>query len=191
VPDAEPGAERASPYVARILQQHLVDDPASRCWTSDGTAAVVDISGFTNLSESLARKGREGAEQITELIGHIFELMLSVAYESGGSLIKFGGDSLLLWFEGDGHAARACRAMVLMREMLRDVGPVELPDAKITLKMSPPGAAWSRLSAGRAPTRSSSAPRPPRRFPKSAWATPKNWACSFRKSLRATPRRCP
>ncbi len=168
MPGPEPGAERASLYVARILQQHLVDDPADRCWTSDGTAALVDISGFTALSESLARKGREGAEQITELIGHIFELMLSVAYEGGGSLIKFGGDSLLLWFEREGHAARACRAMLLMRAVLSDIGPVELPDAKVTLKMSqgahsghfhffavgsfhlellPVGPAWSRLVA--------------------------------------------
>ena len=34
VPDAERSAERAIPYVARILQQHLADDPSSRCWTS-------------------------------------------------------------------------------------------------------------------------------------------------------------
>jgi len=53
-------------YVARILQQHLVDDPAGRFWTASGTAAFVDISRFTKLSERLARKGGEGAEQITE-----------------------------------------------------------------------------------------------------------------------------
>lgn len=167
-PGPEPGAARASLYVARILQQHLVDDPAGRCWTSDGSAALVDISGFTALSESLARKGREGAEQITEVIGHIFELMLAVAYESSGSLIKFGGDALLLWFGGEGHAPHACRATVLMRQVLRDLAQVELPDAKVTLRMSqgvhsgcfhffavgsshlellPVGPAWSRLVA--------------------------------------------
>ena len=100
----QPAAARANLYVARMLQQHLVDEPAAKSWSSDGSAVLVDISGFTKLSEALARKGREGAEQITELIGHIFELMLAVAYDSGGSLLKFGGDALLLWFEGDGHA---------------------------------------------------------------------------------------
>src|SRR5215471_15848593 len=82
-PGAEHRADRTSLYVARILQQHLVDDPSSRCWTKDGSAVFADISGFTALSESLARKGREGAEQITELIGRIFESMLAVAYENG------------------------------------------------------------------------------------------------------------
>jgi len=110
MPATEQGAERASRYIARILQQHLVDDPSSRCWTGEGTAVFVDISGFTQLSERLARKGREGAEQITEAIGGSFESVLFVAYENGGSLLKFGGDALLLWFEGDGHAGRACRA---------------------------------------------------------------------------------
>jgi class 3 adenylate cyclase len=53
--------------------------------------------------------------------------MLAVAYDSGGSLLKFGGDALLLWFEGDSHAPRACRSTLLMREVLREVGTVELP----------------------------------------------------------------
>jgi hypothetical protein len=95
-PDAEPDANRAIPYVARILQQHLVDDPNDRAWTGFGTAAFVDISGFTKLSERLARKGREGAEQITEAIEKSFESILFVAYENGGSLLKFGGDARCL-----------------------------------------------------------------------------------------------
>jgi class 3 adenylate cyclase/tetratricopeptide (TPR) repeat protein len=168
IPDSGPNAERAIPYVARILQQHLVGDPASRCWTGEGTAAFVDISGFTKLSERLARKGREGAEQITEAIGGSFEAILLVAYENGGSLLKFGGDALLLWFDGEGHAARACRATVLMRRVLRVVGRIEVPGAKVTLRMSqgvhsgcfhffavgashfeflPVGPAWSHLVA--------------------------------------------
>ncbi|HQR11172.1 MAG TPA: adenylate/guanylate cyclase domain-containing protein [Casimicrobiaceae bacterium] len=133
---AGPDAGRANPYVARILQEHLVADPDGRAWISEGTAVFVDISGFTRLSEQLARKGREGAEQIAGIIGQVFQSLLAVGYESGGSLIKFGGDALLLWFEGASHAERACRATVQMRELLRDVGRVELPDATITLKMS-------------------------------------------------------
>jgi class 3 adenylate cyclase/tetratricopeptide (TPR) repeat protein len=132
----EPGVERVQPYVPRTLHQHLVDDPNVQSWTQDGTAAFVDISGFTQLSEQLARKGREGAEQITDAIGNSFESMLRVAYENGASLLKFGGDALLLWFEGEGHTARACRAAVLMREVLHESGRIELPDAKVTLQMS-------------------------------------------------------
>ena len=134
--DSGSNAERAVPYVARILQQHLVDDPQAPWWILAGTAALLDISGFTTLSERLARKGQEGAEQITDAIARRFEAILQVAYENGGSLLKFGGDSLLLWFQGDGHAARACRATILMRRALREAGRIDVPGAKMTLRMS-------------------------------------------------------
>jgi class 3 adenylate cyclase/tetratricopeptide (TPR) repeat protein len=158
--------ERLQPYVPRALQQHLIDDPDGRCWTAEGSAAFVDVSGFTQLSEQLARKGREGAEQITDAIGGSFESILSVAYENGASLLKFGGDALLLWFDAENHATRASRAAILMREKLDQVGRIEWPDAKVTLQMSqgvhsgefhffaagtshlellPTGPAWSRL----------------------------------------------
>ena len=135
-PGTAVGSERTSLYVPRILQQHLAEDPDERCWTEEGTSAFIDISGFTTLSEQLARKGREGAEQIADVVGRSFESILEVAYNNGGSLLKFGGDALLLWFATEDHAARACRATVLMRRVLRDVGRIDIPGAKVTLRMS-------------------------------------------------------
>ena len=72
----------------------------------DGSVVFVDISGFTKLSEKLAKMGKEGAEQITDAIEACFTDLLSVAYANGGSLIKFGGDALLLLFEEDDHVAQ-------------------------------------------------------------------------------------
>ncbi len=164
--DAEHGAERLSLYVPRILQQRIAEGQGRGGWTVTGTAAFVDISGFTKLSEQLARKGREGAEQITEVIGRSFEHILQVAYDRGGSLLKFGGDALLLWFEGEGHVERCAHATLMMRDVLDDVGRIKLPDAEVTLMMSqgvhsgefhffavghshtellPTGPGWSRL----------------------------------------------
>ncbi|MFO1303254.1 MAG: adenylate/guanylate cyclase domain-containing protein [Burkholderiales bacterium] len=127
---------RAGLYAPRILQHHLATDPGGRWWVHEGTAVFTDVSGFTKLSEQLARKGREGSEQITEVIGRCFESILAVAYDNGASLLKFGGDALLLWFQDAGHATRACRASVLMRRILRDVGRIDVPGAKVTLRMS-------------------------------------------------------
>ena len=115
-------AGRAAPYVPRMLLQYLASDPTTSWWTSEGSAAFVDVSGFTRLSEALARKGREGAEHIADAIGGICESMLAVAYANGGSLLKFGGDALLLWFDGDRHEGRACRAAIEMRARLAEVG---------------------------------------------------------------------
>ncbi len=92
-----------------------------------GRVVFVDISGFTKLSEKLAKVGKEGAEQVTDAIEACFTDLLSVAYANDGSLIKFGGDALLLLFEGDDHVANACRSAVWMRRALRDVGRIEVP----------------------------------------------------------------
>ena len=167
-PPATGGVELANRYVARILQQHLVSQPDRRGWTSEGSAVLIDVSGFTKLSERLAKKGREGAEQITEAIATSFEAILQVAYDNGGSLLKFGGDALLLWFSGPDHGERACRSTMRMRQVLRKVGRVKLPGVNVALRMAqavqtgefhffavgtshtellPTGPGWSRLVA--------------------------------------------
>jgi len=123
-------------YAPRLLLRHLAEDPERAAWTVDGTVVFVDISGFTKLSERLAKHGKEGAEQVTEAIETCFTDLLAVAYANGGGLIKFGGDALLLLFQGESHEAMACRSAVWMRRALREVGRIDLPGARVQLRMS-------------------------------------------------------
>ena len=88
------------PYVPRIASEWDEQAPGQRWQAVDGTLVFVDISGFTSLTEKLARKGRIGAEELTSVLSSVFSDMLGVAYRRGGSLLKFGGDALLLLFEG-------------------------------------------------------------------------------------------
>ena len=71
-----------------------------------------DVSGFTRLSERLARRGNEGGEQLVDLINACFTALLAEAYGRGGSLVKFGGDAMVLLFydqeRNQEHALRAC-----------------------------------------------------------------------------------
>ena len=111
---------RLDPYVPRVLLRHLAETPEATVHTLDATVVFVDISGFTKLSERLARRGgREGAEQLADAIGSCFERLLRVAYTNGGSLLKFGGDALLLLFEGEAHVVRGCSSAIAMRQELR------------------------------------------------------------------------
>ena len=127
----------AAPYVPRALLHHLNHEPERRVRAIDGTCVFVDVSGFTKLSERLARRGgREGAEQLADAIGSCFENLLGVAYEKGGGLLKFGGDALLLLFDGEAHCERACASAVAMGERLRELGPIETGAAPVTLRMS-------------------------------------------------------
>ena len=38
----------------------------------EGTFVFVDISGFTKMSERLARQGKVGAEEVTDVDRHVF-----------------------------------------------------------------------------------------------------------------------
>jgi class 3 adenylate cyclase/predicted ATPase len=125
-----------SAYVPLLLREWLVDHPDRRCRAVPGSIAFVDISGFTRLSESLARRGKIGAEELTDAINSSFTDLLRVAYAEGGSLLKFGGDALLLLFTGDDHPARTARAAVGMRSALRGIGAFDTPDGRVTLRMS-------------------------------------------------------
>jgi class 3 adenylate cyclase len=119
------------------MLEHLAERPEQRVWTVDGTCLFVDVSGFTKLSERLARRGgREGAEQLTGAIGGCFERLLAVAYANGGGLLKFGGDALLLLFDGDGHAERACASAIGMLAELREHGRIKTGRTSVRLRMS-------------------------------------------------------
>ncbi|EAR83243.2 PH domain protein (macronuclear) [Tetrahymena thermophila SB210] len=55
-----------------------------------------DISGFTNLTETLSKRGPEGAEIIAFAINRYMELMVKEIGRSGGDIFKFAGDAMIV-----------------------------------------------------------------------------------------------
>ena len=131
-------AQRASlkPYVPRLLIGWLRNNPDLKHRQVEGSLAFVDISGFTKMTERLARKGKIGLEELNDILDATFGELLAVAYEDGAGLIKWGGDAVLLLFDGRGHAARAARAAGRMRRTLQRVGKTTSTAGKINLRMS-------------------------------------------------------
>jgi class 3 adenylate cyclase/tetratricopeptide (TPR) repeat protein len=124
-----------APYVPRLAIEWLRETPDAEWRELHGTMAFVDISGFTAMSEKLAGEGKAGAEQVTDVMNATFGALLGVAYAYGGGLLKFGGDALLLFFDGEEHAARAARAAHEMRKTLRAIGRPKTTAGTVTLKM--------------------------------------------------------
>ncbi|MGZ6904661.1 MAG: adenylate/guanylate cyclase domain-containing protein [Acidimicrobiia bacterium] len=102
----------------------------------DGSLLFVDISGFTKMSERLAQFGRLGAEEVTDAVEICFQSLLTLAYNAGGSLLKFGGDALLLLFRDEDHATRAATTAIAMQERLRHVGRLTTSAGRVVLRMS-------------------------------------------------------
>lgn len=123
-------------FVPRVASEWDTDNTATAFRQIDGTLCFVDISGFTMLSEKLARRGRIGAEELTEVLDRVFGEMLRLAYDRGGSLLKFGGDALLLMFEGVDHEMQGVSAAVEMRAALRSATQIPTSVGRIPLKMS-------------------------------------------------------
>lgn len=131
---------RLAPYVPRALLARVARPLEVLGEVVPCTMVFADVSGFTRLSERLARQGKEGAEQLVDVINTCFSALLAEAYGRGGSLVKFGGDAMVLMFydqEGDQqHALRACSAAVAMRHRLREVGNSRAGEHHVVLRMS-------------------------------------------------------
>ena len=124
------------PYLPSLVTDWYAEDPDSRWREVDGSMVFIDVSGFTSMSERLARQGRIGAEEVTAVISETFDELLTVALSFGGNLLKFGGDALLIFFSGDGHRGRSASAALSMRARLRTIGRFDTSAGRVTLRMS-------------------------------------------------------
>ena len=125
-----------TPFVPELLLRARKRGQWTTQWEIEGSFVFADISGFTKLSEQLAELGKAGAEELTVLLNATFESLLAVAMSEGGDLVKFGGDALFLFFGGDAHAERACRAAHGMRAALKARGAVVTDRGRVVLRIS-------------------------------------------------------
>ena len=68
---------------------------------TQGAALFADISGFTPLTEMLARElgPRRGAEELTLYLNQVYDALIAELHRYGGSVIGFSGDAITCWFD--------------------------------------------------------------------------------------------
>jgi class 3 adenylate cyclase len=123
-------------HVPRVALEWDDQAPGKQWQSVDASLVFADISGFTALTERLARRGRIGAEELIETLNRVFGGMLGMAALRGGELLKFGGDALLFTFRGEDHVVRACAAAVDMRIALREAAKIPTSVGRLKLSMS-------------------------------------------------------
>lgn len=123
-------------FVPRMLVEWLAEHPDRHHRSIEGSMAQIDLSGFTRLTDRLARRGPVGAEELSDALSRVFSAMLEVARQEDADLIKWGGDAVLLLFRGGPHAVRAARCAHQMRRVLREVGRLETSAGRAVLRMS-------------------------------------------------------
>jgi len=89
----------------------------------EGVITFADISGFTGLTEQLKKaSGRRGIEALTDRVNMIFEGMIAAVQDRNGEVLKFGGDALLLAFDGEDAVERAATCATALHRVVRASG---------------------------------------------------------------------
>ncbi|MEO5702179.1 MAG: tetratricopeptide repeat protein [Casimicrobiaceae bacterium] len=104
---------------------------------ADGAALFADISGFTPLTEALAKElgPQRGAEELTKNLNRVFAALVDELDRFGGEVIYFAGDAITCWLDGD-DGARATACALAMQDTMARVGKVLTPaGARVELAM--------------------------------------------------------
>ena len=92
-----------------------------------GTALFADISGFTALTEMFAQVfgARRGAEELTQHLNRIYDLLIDEVHRYRGSVISFSGDGITCWFDGEA-SARAIQCAFATQQALADAASITI-----------------------------------------------------------------
>ncbi len=118
-------------------------------------AAVLfsDISGFTALTERLARRGARGAEDVKEVINGCFGPLIDLIARHGGEVEKFAGDATVAIWPADGEdelpqaILRAAQCCLDIQQELDGLQMAE--DFQLRLRLAvTAGSAWLATTGG-------------------------------------------
>lgn len=132
-----------TPYIPKLAIQRLLalqGVTISQAERENFSAAVLlaDVSGFTRLTETLAQRGPEGAEEMTRALNGYFGQLIELAHRHGGDIVKFAGDAMLIVWplldDRDSLAELTARASLCALAMQTEIGVVEaVPGAPLAL----------------------------------------------------------
>src|SRR5689334_12578307 len=126
-------------YTSRqILISPLLPGDVRTNWQY-GTMMFTDLAGFTKLMEANAAEGEAGAENLLNELNKYFSEMIEIISKSGGELVEFTGDALLVLFpknEKNDDTMRAVRAGLRMQRAMTSFAEIQTPSgAVVNLKM--------------------------------------------------------
>lgn len=125
-------------YLPRVVVESSPNPGEVQYNWEDGTLMFTDLAGFTKMMEANVNRGREGAFVLLEVLNSYFAQMLEILGKSGGNLLEFTGDALLVQFPADKEredAARAVRAGLRMQNAMNQFINVDTAAGKFTLNM--------------------------------------------------------
>lgn len=117
-----------------------------------GAALFADISGFTPLTEALAKElgPQRGAEELTGHVNRVFHAVVDELDRYGGHVIYFSGDAITCWIDGD-DGVRATACGLAMQETMNHLREVITPAGscvRLAMKIAVAAGSARRFVAG-------------------------------------------
>ncbi|GAB4474123.1 MAG: hypothetical protein OHK0037_34880 [Elainellaceae cyanobacterium] len=125
-------------YMPRQVSEAPPSPGEQRYSWQEGTLLFTDLAGFTPLLEANAGAGQEGAVALLALINQYFSSMIEIISKSGGDLLEFTGDAMLVQFlpgRDGSDAAQAVRAGLRMQRAMARFTALEMPQGQFSLEM--------------------------------------------------------
>jgi len=125
-------------YMPRQVAESLPEPGEVRHSWQEGTLMFTDLAGFTPLMEANSAFGRAGARTVLKILNDYFGTMIEIIGKSGGNLLEFTGDAMLVQFPTNprqNETAQAVRAGLRMQRAMSRFADLALPQGKHTLGM--------------------------------------------------------
>ncbi|MDH5607439.1 MAG: adenylate/guanylate cyclase domain-containing protein [Anaerolineae bacterium] len=125
-------------YLPRQVISDMPQPGINRHQWEEGTLMFTDLTGFTPLLEGNSKHGKEGAQSLLEILNGYFSEMLVIVSKSGGNLLEFTGDALLVQFPTDRQGrdtSRAVRAGLRMQRAMAKYAKIETEFGDYSLGM--------------------------------------------------------
>ena len=123
-------------YFAPQLARRLLEHPERVTRSGERKELTIlfsDIAGFTRRAADME------ARDVQAMLNHYFEAMVEIAFQHGGTVDKFIGDGLMVFF-GDpdvqpDHAGRAVRCAVAMQRRVRELNRSHPPWGPLSIRI--------------------------------------------------------
>lgn len=128
-------------YMPRQISDTLPTPGQLRHNWQEGTLLFTDLAGFTTLMEAQMAQGRQGATTLLHVLNQYFSEMIEITSKSGGDLLEFTGDAMLIQFSSDRHQServdvdQAVRAGLRMQRAMDHFKDIETGQGSFSLGM--------------------------------------------------------
>jgi class 3 adenylate cyclase len=125
-------------YTSRRVSENPGRPGKVRFEWQKGSLMFTDMAGFTRLMEANSGHGNAGAAALLKVLNEYFTEMIEIVSKSGGDLLEFTGDALLVLFPEDqkrNDTLQAVRAGLRMQRAMKRFSAIDTPEGKLTLQM--------------------------------------------------------